>query len=334
MSILLAIPAICFLGFLAIILALRKKWLAALVFLAAAVILNSATQQIPVRFGRSGDGIDTTGTRVRIFEYNTCAEDRFQHKHDSTFIDYIISQDADILFLPENLYYVDRELDTALSKVYPYGVFHQIPSGKQPEELTLYSRFPLKDVKRLPSPTVAEGSDGMVMATAEIGGRDVTLVHLHFTSSHYGIKRGYDLREKELETIRPALDTVSTPMIICGDLNDLSGSPTLKGLQEYGLRNAWWTHGCGPGFTFKKGILRFRLDHLLYSPDIQVEKIKVDRKADFSDHYPIIADLIVSTMYRTSSSVTYGPLGRHIPTLNMASETDGSSWPKRFAGRR
>jgi len=296
MPILLAIPAICFLGFIAIILALRKKWLAALVFLAAAVILNSATQQIPVRFGRSGDGIDTTGTRVRIFEYNTCAEDRFQHKHDSNFINYIISQGADILFLPENLYYVDRELDTVLSKVYPYGVFHQIPRGRQPEELTLYSRFPLKDVKRLPSPTVAEGSDGMVMATAEIGGRDVTLVHLHFTSSHYGIKRGYDLREKELETIRPALDTVSTPMIICGDLNDLSGSPTLKGLQEYGLRDAWWTHGSGPGFTFKKGILRFRLDHLLYSPDIQVEKIKVDRKADFSDHYPIIADLIVSTM--------------------------------------
>ena len=62
MSILLAIPAICFLGFLAIILALRKKWLAALVFLTAAAILNSATQQIPVRFGKSRDSIDTTGT--------------------------------------------------------------------------------------------------------------------------------------------------------------------------------------------------------------------------------------------------------------------------------
>ncbi len=71
MSILLAIPVICLLGFLAIILALRKKWLAALVFLAAAAILNSATQQIPLRFRRSGDSIDSTGTRIRIFEYNT-----------------------------------------------------------------------------------------------------------------------------------------------------------------------------------------------------------------------------------------------------------------------
>ena len=291
MSILLAIPVICFLGFLAIIMAIRKKWLAALVFLAAAAILNSTTQQIPVRFGKSRDSIDTTGTRIRIFEYNTCAEDRFQHKHDSTFIDYIISQDADILFLPENLYYVDRELDTALSKIYPYGVFHQIPRGRQPEELTLYSRFPLKDVKRLPSPTVAEGSDGMVMATAEIGGRDVTLVHLHFTSSHYGIRRGYRIRKEELDATRPALDTVTTPMIVCGDLNDLSGSPTLKGLQEYGLRDAWWASGCGPGFTFRKGILRFRLDHLLCPKQVRIKRIKVDHKADFSDHYPIIADI-------------------------------------------
>ncbi len=34
-----------------------------------------------------------------------------------------------------------------------------------------------------------------------------------------------------------------------------------------------------------------------------------------------IALLIVSTMYFTSSSLTYGPAGKHIPTLKMASLT-------------
>ena len=34
-----------------------------------------------------------------------------------------------------------------------------------------------------------------------------------------------------------------------------------------------------------------------------------------------IASLIHSTIYFTSSSVTYGPAGRHIPTLNSASLT-------------
>ena len=290
MLILLAIPTICVLLSLALLLVLKKKFLPAVAFLAAALALNIATQQIPLHLFRPGA---SSGTAFRIFEYNTCAEDRFQHKHDSTFIEYIISQDADILFLPENLYYVDRDLDTALAKIYPYGVFHQIPRGKQPEELTLYSRFPLRDIKRLPSPTGSnpDRSDGMVMATADIGGTTVTLFHLHFTSNHYGIRRGVEIRKQELEAIRPALDTVKTPIIVCGDLNDLSGSATLKGLMEYGLKNAWWTHGCGTGFTFGQGLLRFRLDHLLYSSGIRVKKIKVDHKADFSDHYPIIADL-------------------------------------------
>ena len=37
--------------------------------------------------------------------------------------------------------------------------------------------------------------------------------------------------------------------------------------------------------------------------------------------HPIMFALIVSTMYFTSSSVTYGPAGRHIPTLKSASDT-------------
>ena len=38
-------------------------------------------------------------------------------------------------------------------------------------------------------------------------------------------------------------------------------------------------------------------------------------------HYASIASFMQSTMYLTSSSVTYGPAGRHIPTLKTASLT-------------
>lgn len=41
----------------------------------------------------------------------------------------------------------------------------------------------------------------------------------------------------------------------------------------------------------------------------------------------MMASLIFSTMYLTSSSLTYGPLGRHMPTLNKDSET-----PLTYAG--
>ena len=38
-------------------------------------------------------------------------------------------------------------------------------------------------------------------------------------------------------------------------------------------------------------------------------------------NYSSIASLMQSTMYITSLSVTYGPAGRHMPTLKMASLT-------------
>ena len=41
----------------------------------------------------------------------------------------------------------------------------------------------------------------------------------------------------------------------------------------------------------------------------------------FKHLHPIMFSLMASTMYLTSSSLTYGPAGRHIPTLNNASDT-------------
>ena len=38
--------------------------------------------------------------------------------------------------------------------------------------------------------------------------------------------------------------------------------------------------------------------------------------------------LMVSTMYFTSSSLTYGPAGKHIPTLNKASDTVSKNFDK------
>ena len=43
--------------------------------------------------------------------------------------------------------------------------------------------------------------------------------------------------------------------------------------------------------------------------------------------YPIMLALMVSTIYLTSSSVTYGPAGKHMPILKIASDT-----PLTYAG--
>ena len=81
------------------------------------------------------------------------------------------------------------------------------------------------------------------------------------------------------------------PIIIAGDLNDISGSKTLKKLQNtLSLNDAWWKAGFGYGATSLSKHLYFRLDHILFSSHFKAKSIEIP-KEDFSDHYPIVTNL-------------------------------------------
>lgn len=231
---------------------------------------------------------------LRVFEYNVCAKGEMQAMHDDGFIDFILSQDADILFLPENLYYTDQKLDTVLSEHYPYSVYANLSSKLWPEEMGIYSRYPLRDIARLPSPFNAWGSDMMMSAVARVGDIDVQLLHLHCYSNSHGIRKGYEGRDLEAMDITALLSETAgkgMPTIVAGDLNDLNGSRLLRSIEGQGLRDLWWKGGTGMGFTFSEGLLRFRLDHILATDHFDLKRIKVINQKRYSDHRPIVADL-------------------------------------------
>lgn len=231
---------------------------------------------------------------LRVFEYNVCAKGEMQAMHDDGFIDFILSQDADILFLPENLYYTDQKLDTVLSEHYPYSVYANLSSKLWPEEMGIYSRYPLRDITRLPSPFNAWGSDMMMSAVARVGDIDVQLLHLHCYSNSHGIRKGYEGRDLEAMDITALLSETAgkgMPTIVAGDLNDLNGSRLLRSIESQGLRDLWWKGGTGMGFTFSEGLLRFRLDHILATSHFDLKRIKVINQKRYSDHRPIVADL-------------------------------------------
>ena len=74
------------------------------------------------------------------------------------------------------------------------------------------------------------------------------------------IKRGYEIRNKEAKMICDSLSQYQGPLIIAGDLNDISGSNTLNTLQkELDLSDAWWKSGFGYGATSFSKHLYFRL---------------------------------------------------------------------------
>ena len=79
------------------------------------------------------------------------------------------------------------------------------------------------------------------------------------------------------------------PLIVMGDMNDVSGSTPINRIKKAGLKDAWWEGGCGYGATFHGKGLRLRIDHILYDyKGLELVGVKVIGN-DLSDHNALIA---------------------------------------------
>lgn len=117
-------------------------------------------------------------------------------------------------------------------------------------------------------------------------------------------KRNYEIgkriRDYEAENIRRFVDeerALGNTVIVAGDLNDWCGSDCINMLMNSDypndeLKDAWWEGGNGFGFTYDGWHLRLRLDHILYSKELELVNVEVI-DSDFSDHRPLIADFRV-----------------------------------------
>ena len=104
-------------------------------------------------------------------------------------------------------------------------------------------------------------------------------------------KVGKRIRDYEAENVRRFIDAARAegkPVIVAGDLNDWCGSDCLNTLMGDDLKDAWWEGGNGFGWTYFGWHLRLRLDHILYSDELELVDVKViDTK--LSDHKPLKA---------------------------------------------
>lgn len=105
---------------------------------------------------------------------------------------------------------------------------------------------------------------------------------------------GRRIRKFQADNIRRYVDKAlqrGERVIVTGDLNDFTGSRCLRTIQGYGqnkLKDAWQKGGNGFGFTYFGYGLRLRLDHILYSSNIELVNVKVV-DCNISDHKPLKA---------------------------------------------
>ena len=104
------------------------------------------------------------------------------------------------------------------------------------------------------------------------------------------LKRGFEMRAKQVETIRKIMDETPYPVIVCGDLNETPTSFAYQQLRD-GLKDAFVGSGKGIGRTFVNKLPALRIDYIFHSPVFESYNFKTH---DFrhSDHLPVSTELI------------------------------------------
>lgn len=241
-------------------------------------LLNYMTETFPVNFGKNSDYGD-----LKVLCYNVHSLNPSFDQNQLGIADRILKESPDIVFLSE--YYPSRseKLDSILTK--EYGRYYKPRSFG-----VFYSKYEMDSITEMFPEWYRKSSSQTIKAHVFRGKDTLTIIGCHLSSSHHRILEGYKRRKKEADTLYEHIRKEHYPVIVMGDLNDVPGSYTLYKIKKAGLSNAWWEGGCGYGVTFHDGLLRLRLDHILYPKDkLKLQNIKV-LDSNLSDHNALVAN--------------------------------------------
>ena len=276
---------------------------------------------------------------IKVISYNVMGMNSQEnwHPETSTILQFLLSQDADIVCLQESSSYFDSWKSLTTS-TYPYQKLILDKGVK----LSVLSKFPILSCERLDYESVNNCSYALTLAVEkkkekeDDGHRNapdtLLLINNHLESYKLAPQdredykdlirhpEGYEAvirhphhnapEEKSLALIRKInaanairssqADSVAKYVdthpykyaIVCGDFNDSPMSYTHYRLTRH-LNDSYTRGGLGPGFSYNKSGMFFRIDNILVSPNISVCKSKIDTYSKISDHYPIISWLIL-----------------------------------------
>ena len=129
---------------------------------------------------------------------------------------------------------------------------------------------------------------GLLIATTEVGGAEVTVLstHLQFDAPAE--------RLLQVEAIVAEMASIETNVVLLGDLNAEPGSPEV-GLLAGRLTDAWAAAGTGDGYTYSVSDPHKRVDYV-FSSDGLAARTAMVVDSDASDHRPVVATFALSTL--------------------------------------
>lgn len=310
---------------LGLVFLLFRRWKVGAILWIIAIGLNVYTEAVPVNlFSTNEEG----ELKVMCYNIHSSSESfKGDTAIVDNMAQIILRENPDVLTIEE--YYVEYcgRFDSLLRKNYSYSevlskgtpnvVYSKYPLSDKMElflDSASIMNEGLEQAAKLDSNRTTESERLVLGVTVNKRKRKLRVIACHLASNQYDITRrnmsdtiewwkgipeyrlsfqsGSLARETEIQYTQKEIEKYKKqgmPVIVCGDMNDVSGSKTLRMLQSAGLKNAWWEKGRGFGFTYHgHHFMNFRIDHILHTADIKVKSIKkIDQH--YSDHDPVIA---------------------------------------------
>lgn len=301
--------------------AVFKKWLFLLSLITLIIGIDAVRVAMPVHFSaqKIQDIESTEG--YSLITYNTMAN-AMMATHTAgkpnPVIQYLLDRDPDILCIQEYSACVaeehmnKEELEEIFSK-YPYQQVHyHVNSGWSSFGVATFSKFPIVNKGIIDLNSIYNTA---VYTDIQLGDTTVRLFNCHLESNkltesdkqmatrlrdqfdtevltgttlHLSRKLGaaYRIRAAQADTIASHIEQSPYAVMVVGDFNDVPYSYAYTRIRGR-LNDAFQEMGFGFDYTFNESIFKFRIDHILFDPLIQLKAFKLENEEKGSDHFPL-----------------------------------------------
>lgn len=265
--------------------------------------------------------LDLVLIAITVLTWNTGRMGEFKKPEKNEVLQYLLSQDADVVCLQEVDVYKNEEFLTlpdvkrTLSKKYPYSYIDFSVYNKRHQYGTMvWAKYPLINKHSIHYETSGNLSNRCDMV---IGADTFRIINNHLESYKFttedlaeiesirdykGIRaairrlkakwdRAIPLRENQARVVRKEIDESPYPVIVVGDFNSPSLGFAYRHISE-NLHDAWnethyfWQRGT----TCEKEGIGVRIDYILCSDPLRPQQCVVP-DAPGSDHKPVVATL-------------------------------------------
>ena len=259
---------------------------------------------------------------ITVLTWNTARFGNFKKPPQNEVLQYLQSQNADVICLQEVDVYKNPEFLTlpevkkALRTQYPYSYldFSNYDNRHQ-FGLMVWSKYPLINKQTIHYITHTTGN--MSNRCDVVVGKDtIRLINNHLESysltskdledldtkhNYEGLiasfkrikakwERAIPLRNEQARVVRQEIEASPYPVIVAGDFNSVPWSYAYWHISS-GLHDAWRELHWGYGATCEHRGFGVRIDYILCSDPLVPVKSEVVKQASGSDHRPVTATL-------------------------------------------